>query len=526
MKETAPSLGSKANSMAWGITLAAGWLWTWRQLSLSWSAFPNYRFGYFVPWIALLLALRRIQDVPGCLQRNPPSSRARRFAAAPGVVAAWGLFLFAELIRQFDPHWRMVDWTMMASITLLTAIWLWLRGGEKLVWALAFPLGFTWTAVPWPTRIEEIVTVGLRTFVTKGAVAALHFGGIQAAQRGNVIGLANGSVVVDSACSGISSLQVTLMASLFLGEYFGFRIGRRAVLLAAGCCLAVAGNLLRAIILVRLASHGGAAELLAWHDRLGYAETGGIFAALVLAAWLLSLKSCERREAGANISARPEPPDTGSEGWAVLLAYSTIPCIASIWFSLSPGGPIREMQAPLWSIKENTASADWRVEPVPLSPMDIETLGFTSGQTIALEGPQDAGAVIYHFFWKTDASTGYGHTPDHCMVGAGWELEGAPSPVSLRVAGREFPCKLYRFKRDGDEEVVLQSVWYGGDPMISSGEFPYSKGGPRTSRLAMLWEEPRRRGLESLNVYMPPAPDPATQTRIAETLLAQVMVPN
>jgi exosortase len=527
---------SKSNDLAWGVTLIACWFWTFSQLSLAWSAFPNYEFGYFVPWIAILLAWRRIQDSPGSLDRVPSTRLCNPLLAGSGILLAWGILLFAELVRQFDPHWRMVGWLMMVSVTLLTGIALWLRGGNKLLGVLAFPLAFTWSAVPWPTKLEEMVTLTLRDFVTRGAVATLHAARIPAEQHGNVIDLVGGSVVVDSACSGISSFQVSIMASLFLGEYFRFRAGKRLLLLAAGSLCAVAGNFLRATALVWLVNEGGPAALLKYHDSLGYAETAGIFLALVLGAWCLSLKSSipltETLEPLHTMSIAKPPRSPARRAWAsvegaaALSAFALIPLITCAWFALSPGGPVRKQDVPLWFVKADARSPEWQVKPIALSPMDLRTLDFNQGQTISLAGPSDTDAVIYHFFWKTDASTGYGHTPDHCMLAAGWELEGAPVATSIQVNNAGFQGRTYHFKRGGQEEVVFQSVWYGGDPMLSAGEFPYARGGPRTSRLAMLWDQPRRRGLESLNVYMPPAADPAAQSRMAQQLLAQVLVPN
>jgi hypothetical protein len=218
------------------------------------------------------------------------------------------------------------------------------------------------------------------------------------------------------------------------------------------------------------------------------------------------------------------------EGWGVVGAFALMPVITTAWFSLSPGGPIRAATAPMWRLRDTPVSTGWSERPVTLSKVDLETLGFTEGQTIAIAGPANAAAIIYHFFWNTDASTGYGHTPDNCMVGAGWEQEGEPIVTTLRVGAEgesaSFPAKIYRFKMGAKEEVVFQSVWYGGDPMFSNGEFPWAKGGPRTSRLGMLWSEPRRRGLESLNVYMLPPRDSETQTVAAERVLGEVLEPS
>jgi len=521
---------SKANNLAWGVTLGASWLWTWKQLSLGWSGYPNYEFGFFVPWIAVLLALRRIRATPGCLERVSASHGVGRLLA--GVAVAWGLFFFAELVREFDPHWRMVGGMMMASVTLLTGVWLWQRGGKRLLGTLAFPVAFAWTAVPWPTNIEEFVTLKLRAFVTMATVEAMHAMGIHAVQHGNIIDLTNGSVLVDSACSGISSFQASIMASLFLGEYFRFSAWRRWLLVGAGSVLAVGGNLVRTTVLVRVANDWGAATLMAYHDRLGVAETVGIFIALVTVAWCISLNSPRRESVRLDtptgtLEGTPRGIWAGRDGWAVLLAFGFLPLIIQGWFALSPGGPVRRQEAPLWLLNVKPVAADWREEPVTLSPMDIRTLGFTEGQTISLAGPSDTNATIYHFFWKTDASTGFGHTPDSCMRGGGWKEQGEPVQITMRIKDKEFPGKLYWFKQDGEEDVVVfQSIWYGGEPMLSQNEFPYAKGGPRTSRLEMLWEEPRRRGLEALNVYMAPAGSQEAQTRVAGEILAQVLAPN
>jgi exosortase len=511
--------------MAWALTLAACWFWTCRQLSLTWGAFPNYAFGYFVPWIALLLVIRRVWDTPGCL--DPAAGTPReRLISLPVLFIAWCMFLLAELVRQFDPHWRLIGWMMMGAVTLLTGIALWGRGGRQSLAALAFPVVFMWCAVPWPTNIEAAITLGLRSLLTSGSVTALHGLGVSAAAHGNVINLASGSVVVDSACSGINSLQASIMAALFLGEYFDFRPWRRVTLLTAGALIAIGGNFLRATGLVLIANAHGADALRAWHDKLGLAETSGIFIGIVAAAWLLTFKNGKRpavappaRVASSDGMASPRRLD----GWAALAAFASIPLLACAWFAISPGGPIHRQEAPMWVVRSSPVSSAWHIQPITLPDTDLRTLDFNEGDTISLEGPADRSAVVYHFFWKTDASTGYGHTPDHCMVGAGWELEGQPQPATLRVNNQDFTGKFYRFKRDADEQVVFQSVWYGGDPMLSNGEFPYAKGGPRTSRLAMLWDQPRRRGLESLNVYMQPDADPLART---QEILAQVIAPN
>jgi hypothetical protein len=51
-------------------------------------------------------------------------------------------------------------------------------------------------------------------------VAFLNLFQITAVQHGNVIEVKSGLLGIDEACSGIRSLQATVMVSLFLGELY------------------------------------------------------------------------------------------------------------------------------------------------------------------------------------------------------------------------------------------------------------------------------------------------------------------
>lgn len=82
-----------------------------------------------------------------------------------------------------------------------------------------FPVCLFLVAVPWPYGIEHPVIQGLTRMDTALTIEILGWIGIPAMQHGNVIELTTGSVGIDKACSGIRSLQATLMLSLFFGEF-------------------------------------------------------------------------------------------------------------------------------------------------------------------------------------------------------------------------------------------------------------------------------------------------------------------
>ncbi len=467
--------------------MLAVWGWTCLQLAPIWKAYPNYHFGYAVPWIALLLAVRSLVFDP--IRLKPIRTR---FMTA-GLAAAWALFLFAELERQVDPHWRLVSWAMAFSAALLTALGLLRAGGAPLLRRLAFPLAFLWTAVPWPSAWEDAVTGNLRLFVTRVTVAGLHATGIHALRHGNVVELAKGGVVVDSACSGISSLQCGLMACLFFGEYFRLSWKKRLSLVAAGSLLAVAFNLLRTYLLVRLANDFGEKTFFAHHDQLGYAETCALFVSLILLGRLLS-------SPGVMAPAKDESapiPQSGPFpiGWGVLAAFAAIPFLANAWFLLSPGGPARTQTSPRWTLTSDPEPG-WSVERVEMDPLDAYTLNFTEGQLVKVKGPGRFTAMVSHFFWRTDAGMSpLDHTPAACMTASGWSKAGDARALTLHAGDADFPGRCYRFEQDGVVTTVFQTILNGGDNVPPAES--------RLHRLTQLWTQPRRQGVEALTLYVP-----------------------
>ena len=160
-----PVLGQSSIPRPGAITLLALWVWTCLQLAPVWRAYPNYHFGFLVPWIAALLAARSFLEKRPTFA--PPGIGISKPLLVAGLATAWTLFLFAELERQVDPHWRLVIWTMAAAATALTALALLRLGGMPLLKQFAFPVAFLWTALPWPSAWEDAVTLQLRLFVTR-----------------------------------------------------------------------------------------------------------------------------------------------------------------------------------------------------------------------------------------------------------------------------------------------------------------------------------------------------------------------
>ena len=122
--------------------------------------------------------------------------------------------------------------------------------------------------MPWPSLLESPFIQGLTRAGYGVTTELLGWLGIPAIPHGNVIEVATGVVGIDEACSGIRSFQATLMISLFLGEFYGWRYSPHRSFLA-GLVLAFLFNLVRMSLLVWVAAHKGIAAIASWHDPAG-----------------------------------------------------------------------------------------------------------------------------------------------------------------------------------------------------------------------------------------------------------------
>src|SRR4029078_10432291 len=102
----------------------------------------------------------------------------------------------------------------------------------------AFPILFFFVAVPWPSQIEQPLIQGLMRADAAINVEILNLIGMPAVQMGNLIEVGSGVVGIDEACTGIRSLQATLMVALFLGEFYDLSSIRRIILVLVGLGIA------------------------------------------------------------------------------------------------------------------------------------------------------------------------------------------------------------------------------------------------------------------------------------------------
>src|SRR5213076_3276322 len=117
---------------------------------------------------------------------------------------------------------------------------------------------------------------------------------------------------VNEACSGIRSLQTSLMIGLLFGELKRLSVLRRVVLVASAVAIALLANFVRAVFLVRIAATENLSEVGRWHDIAGYTIIALVFVTTMALVYLLGRRKTKNSvAAGVSPANMREPQPAG-----------------------------------------------------------------------------------------------------------------------------------------------------------------------------------------------------------------------
>lgn len=198
-----------------------------RGLVHAWINDGNYSHGFLVVPIAGYLVWER---------------RARLQALTPRptwvglVVLAAGLFVLLAGLYGSELFLSRVSMIgTLAGVILFLFGWTCLR-------IVMFPLAFLLLMIPLPTLIFNQIALPLQFFASRVGESVIAAAGIPVLREGNVLVLANTSLEVAEACSGIRSLVSLITLGLVYGYAVDPRSGVRAAIVLSTIPIAVLAN--------------------------------------------------------------------------------------------------------------------------------------------------------------------------------------------------------------------------------------------------------------------------------------------
>ena len=458
--------------------LAALWLGLCKELSGEWSVNEQYNFGWFVPFFALYLFWLRWQDRPAVAalseRRNPDAIittvgdrryRKKRIAALIAIIALLLLFP-VRLFEIANPEWRLLAWIHAGAVVTLTFLLIWCAGGETWVRHFAFPVAFIFVAVPWPTTLETPVIQGLMRLVARIAAEAAMLLGTPAQVEGNLIRVSNGLVGVNEACSGIRSLQTSLMIGLLFGELKRLSLVRRVALVTCAVVIALLANFVRAVFLVHIAATKNLSEVGRWHDIAGYSIIALIFIATMGVAYLLARKPDGGRSSSDAGLAELAPPNASRprkvSGSPLQLPVSFVAAAlcwllfveigTASWYRLHERNLVSGLQ---WDVRWPEQRANFRKLKIDTEIRAV--LRFDEAQAAAwtigspTNTPDVISCLLYVFRWnpgKNSALLANLHRPDVCLPASGWTQVADHGVRSYPISGSfELPFRHFEFQR-------------------------------------------------------------------------------
>jgi exosortase/archaeosortase family protein len=286
------------------------------------------------------------------------------------------------------------------------------------------------------------------------ATETLSLFGIPAEVQGNLIHINGGVVGVNEACSGVRSLQTSLMIGLLFGELNRLSFARRCVLVAVAILIAFIANCGRAFFLVWIAANRGVSQVEHWHDLAGYAIVGLVFVGcLGLTKWL----------SHGRVAREPKMENRKSEITDAPLALGAFILAWLIAVEIGVGSWYRAHERNLeptarWNVKwpENAPQfRDIRIDERTRSLLhQDEGRGamWTGSDGNLSEGPRIATSLLYFFRWypgHNSALLANAHRPDVCLPATGWRQTGDFGVRGYGAApGLTIPFRHFEFENE------------------------------------------------------------------------------
>ncbi|MEW6378728.1 MAG: XrtA system polysaccharide deacetylase [bacterium] len=250
------------------------------ELGRDWMEDPNYSHGFFIPLLAVSMIWHKRKELSS-------------YSVESGN---WGIVLLVlgmavHIVSNLGAELFTMRLAVIISLFGLSFFLL----GKGITRKIAFPLGYLLFMVPIPAIIWNAIAFPLQIFSSAMAENLIKTIGISIVREGNVLYLANTTLEVVDACSGLRSLVSLLALSSAFAYFSSHSWIKKWLLFLSAIPIAIMANVFRLSMTAGFASRFGAAVaqgflhefsgmvvfllglllLLGFHNVLGRLGTGG-----------------------------------------------------------------------------------------------------------------------------------------------------------------------------------------------------------------------------------------------------------
>jgi exosortase len=201
-----------------------------KDMAVDWWTEESLSYGLLIPPLALYVAWMQRQ----LTLAEPAIPESRGLWMVGGACA---LFLLGKIGAEF--------FLSRISFVLLLIGLTWTFWGWARLRTLALPLLLLASMVPLPVIVYNAMAAPLQLFASDVAANLAQALGVSVYRDGNVITLANISLGVEEACSGLNSLSALMVGGILLGFLQCTRVRSRVLLFALTIPLSIFINVVR-----------------------------------------------------------------------------------------------------------------------------------------------------------------------------------------------------------------------------------------------------------------------------------------
>jgi exosortase D (VPLPA-CTERM-specific) len=442
------------------------------KLVHDWWTDDNYSHGFLIVPIALCLAWERREKLKEAVSK--PSVIGLLLVVSSVIVLGAGV-LGAELFL-----------TRISMLGVLAGIVLFLYGWQYLR-ILAFPLAFLLLMIPIPAIIFNQIAFPLQLLASRFGELALVLAGVPVLREGNVITLANTSLEVAEACSGIRSLVSLLTLAIVYGYVMERRNWARVALALASIPVAIAANG------VRVAGTGIAAHYVGPEAAQGFFHEFSGWLVFILAfvmlfavqraiAWLMPDRRPKTASQPGDSTTSPsglrrdQAPFPGAYRTVIISLVLVLGAVAIGRASKSEAPPPRESLATFPMDLD-----EWRGQSADrFDQRTLAALGVDEYVNRIYTAPTNVSVGLYLGYYQSQREGETMHSPLNCLPGAGWQpvKQGRITiPVATRIdaatgrpAGqREIVVNRFVIQKGLDKQVVI--YWYQSHGRVVASEY-------------------------------------------------------